>query len=460
MRATLSVKEKISYGLGDMASHIGLENVIIFLTFYYTDVVGLPAVFVGTLFLLARVADAIVDPAMGLIADRTRTRWGRFRPWLLWLAVPFGISCLLIYAVPESLSLSGKMIYASVTYCLMMLLYTAINIPYCSMGAIITSDDTQRISLQSYRFFLATLGGAMSTFLMMPLAQWIGGGNKLDGYFGAMAIMASLAALMFLLCFFNTRERVSAHGSHENFLADLRDLLRNDQWRVVALLVFCNIAFGVVRLGAMMYYVTYYLGDASLFMWLLAAHIVGKSVGSGMAKWMTRRRSKLQAFTLSAVICGLLSISILFMPASLPLLVAMTFVVSSFYQVTTTLMWVMMSDVVDYGEYRQGKRMDGTVFSTLLAVLKMGMAVSGAIVGWTLGLSGYVAQAPQQNGSAMLAIIALFSLIPGVLSLLSALTMRWYRLNDDTMREINQHKTAAATQNDSSAGALQPQELS
>lgn len=457
MQHRLSAKEKISYGLGDMASHIGLDNVIIFLTFYYTDVVGLPAVFVGTLFLLARVADAIIDPAMGMVADRTRTRWGRFRPWLLWLSVPFGVSCLLIYAVPESLSLSGKMIYASVTYSLMMLMYTAINIPYCSMGAIITPDNTQRISLQSWRFFLATLGGAMSTFLMMPLAEWLGGGNKLDGYFGAMSVMASLAALMFLICFFNTRERVNAPPSHGNFISDLRDLLRNDQWRVVALLVFFNISFGVVRLGAMMYYVTYFLGDASLFMWLLAAHIVGKSVGSVMAKWLTRKLSKLTVFTLCTVITGLLSISIMFMPATLPLLVAMTFVVSSFYQVTTTLMWVMMSDVVDYGEYKPGKRMDGTVFSTLLAVLKMGMAVSGAIVGWTLGLSGYVAQAPVQQSSAMLAIIALFSVVPGILALLSAVAMRGYKLNDATMHTINLQKLSAA-QPAAGPNALQPQE--
>ncbi len=459
MQQRLSVKEKISYGLGDMASHIGLENVIIFLTFYYTDVVGLPAVFVGTLFLLARVTDAIIDPVMGMVADRTRTRWGKFRPWLLWLSVPFGVSCLLIYAVPETLSLTGKMIYASVTYCLMMLMYTAINIPYCSMGAIITSDDTQRISLQSWRFFLATLGGATSTFLMMPLAQWLGGGNKLDGYFGAMSVMATLAATMFLICFFNTRERVSAPASHGHFIADLRDLLRNDQWRIVALLVFFNISFGVVRLGAMMYYVTYFLGDASLFMWLLAAHIIGKCIGSVMSKWMTRRLSKLTIFTLSAVITGLLSISIVFLPATLSLLVAMTVVVSCFYQVTTTLMWVMMSDVVDYGEFKQGKRMDGTVFSTLLAVLKMGMAVSGAIVGWTLGLSGYVAQASQQQSSAMMAIIALFSVVPGVLSLLSALAMRGYKLNDATMRGINQHKLSdshPATE----TNVLKPQELS
>lgn len=459
MQQRLSVKEKVSYGLGDMASHIALDNVIIFLTFYYTDVVGLPAVFVGTLFLLARVADAVTDPAMGMIADRTRSRWGKFRPWLLWLAIPFGISCMLIYAVPESLSLGGKMIYAAVTYSLMMLMYTAINIPYCSMGAIITADGAQRISLQSWRFFLATLGGAMSTFLMMPLAEWLGNGNKLDGYFGAMSIMAALATAMFFICFYNTRERVNAPASHANFLADLRDLLRNDQWRVVALLVFCNISFGVVRLGAMMYYVTYFLGDASLFMWLLAAHIVGKSVGSVLAKLMTRHLSKLKVFTLSAMITGLLSISIVFLPTSLALLVGMTFIVSSFYQVTTTLMWVMMSDVVDYGEFKQGKRMDGTVFSTLLAVLKMGMAISGAIVGWTLGLSGYVAQAAQQQPSAMMAIVALFSVVPGVLALLSAAAMRGYKLNDATMRAINQNKVSTQPGAPGQT-VLQPQESS
>ncbi|MGB9096293.1 glycoside-pentoside-hexuronide (GPH):cation symporter [Erwinia sp.] len=442
MKEKLSVKEKISYGLGDMASHIGLENVIIFLTFYYTDVVGLPAVFVGTMFLLARAADAIIDPLMGLVADRTKTRWGKFRPYLLWLAVPFGASCLLIYSVPESLSLGGKMIFASLTYAAMMLMYTAINIPYCSMGAIITSDNDERISLQSYRFFLATLGGAMSTFLMMPLAQYIGGEDKLAGYRGAMAIMAGATVFMFLICFRNTKERIQAPASHENFISDLRDLLRNDQWRVVAGLVFFNIAFGVIRLGAMMYYVTYHLGNASFFMWLLGAHIVGKSAGSALCKPLTTGRSKVQVFRLAAWAAGLLSIAIFFLPSSITLLVVMMVLVSTFYQITTTLMWVMMSDVVDYGEYTQGKRMDGTIFSTLLSILKMGMAVSGAIVGWTLGLSGYIPHAEMQNPVAMSAIVALFSLVPGVLSILSALTLRWYKLSDATMTEVNTSKRA------------------
>ncbi|MFV0263913.1 MAG: glycoside-pentoside-hexuronide (GPH):cation symporter [Kluyvera sp.] len=441
MNTKVTRKEKISYGLGDMASHIGLDNVIIFLTFYYTDVVGLPAAFVGTMFLLARTADAIIDPAMGYMADRTRSRWGKFRPWMLWLALPFGVSCLLTYAVPQSLDMSGKMIFASVSYTFMMLMYTAINIPYCSMGAVITPDNDERISLQSWRFFLATLGGAMSTFFMMPLAEYLGGADKLAGYRWAMAIMASAAVIMFWFCFANTRERIKAPATHNNYLAELRDLLRNDQWRVVAVLVMTNIGFGVIRLGAMMYFVTYYLGNAAYFMWMLAAHIIGKAAGSLLAKRLTRNANKVQMFGYCSVLAGLLSIGLFFAPKAVLVLVPLTFIVSTLYQSTTTLMWVMMADVADYGEWRQGKRMDGIIFSTFLAVLKLGMALSGAIVGWTLGFSGYVANAPEQTPLAMHCIVALFTVVPGLLSLGAFITLRWYKLDDHTMQEINLAKT-------------------
>lgn len=441
MTIKVTRKEKISYGLGDMASHIGLDNVIIFLTFYYTDVVGLPATFVGTMFLLARSADAIIDPAMGYMADRTRSRWGKFRPWMLWLALPFGLSCLLTYAVPQSLGMTGKMIFASISYTFMMLMYTAINIPYCSMGAVITPDNDERISLQSWRFFLATLGGAMSTFFMMPLAEYLGGANKLAGYRWAMAIMASAAVIMFWVCFANTRERIKVPATHNNYLAELRDLLQNDQWRVVAVIVMTNIGFGVIRLGAMMYFVTYYLGNAGYFMWMLAAHILGKAAGSLLARRLTRNFNKVQMFGYCAVLAGVLSIALFFAPKLIILLAPMTFIISTFYQATTTLMWVMMADVADYGEWQQGKRMDGVIFSTFLAVLKLGMALSGAIVGWTLGFSGYVANAPEQTSLAMHCIVALFTIVPGLLSLAAFATLRWYKLNDQTMQEINLAKT-------------------
>ena len=193
--------------MGDAASHIIFDNVMLYMMFFYTDIFGIPAGFVGTMFLLARALDAISDPCMGLIADRTRSRWGKFRPWILFGAIPFGIVCVLAYTTPD-LSLNGKMVYAAITYTLLTLLYTVVNIPYCALGGVITNDPTQRISLQSWRFVLATAGGMLSTVLMMPLVNLIGGDDKAFGFRGGIAVLSVVAFLMLAFCFFTTKERI------------------------------------------------------------------------------------------------------------------------------------------------------------------------------------------------------------------------------------------------------------
>ncbi|MDN6072900.1 MAG: glycoside-pentoside-hexuronide (GPH):cation symporter, partial [Enterobacterales bacterium] len=208
----LSKREKIGYGLGDAASHIIFDNVMFYMMFFYTDIFGIPAGFVGTMFLLARALDAISDPIMGLVADRTRTRWGKFRPYVLFAAIPFGIVCIFAYSTPE-LSLTGKMIYAAITYTLLTLMYTVVNIPYCALGGVITADPTQRISLQSYRFVLATAGGMLSTVLMMPLVNFIGKGDQAFGFKGGIAVLALVAVIMLAICFATTKERISDEGT-------------------------------------------------------------------------------------------------------------------------------------------------------------------------------------------------------------------------------------------------------
>lgn len=236
----LSVKEKIGYGMGDAASHIIFDNVMLYMMFFYTDIFGIPAGYVGTMFLLARALDAISDPCMGLLADRTRSRWGKFRPWILFGAIPFGLVCVLAYSSPD-LSHNGKLIYAAVTYTLLTLLYTVVNIPYCALGGVITDNPTQRISLQSWRFVLATAGGMLSTVLMMPLVNFIGGEDKAFGFQGGIAVLSVIAFLMLAFCFFTTKERVEAPPSSTSMREDLRDIWRNDQWRVVGLLTILNI---------------------------------------------------------------------------------------------------------------------------------------------------------------------------------------------------------------------------
>ena len=395
----LSVKEKIGYGMGDAASHIIFDNVMLYMMFFYTDIFGIPAGFVGTMFLLARALDAISDPCMGLLADRTRSRWGKFRPWVLFGALPFGLVCVLAYSTPD-LSLNGKMIYAAITYTLLTLLYTVVNIPYCALGGVITNDPTQRISLQSWRFVLATAGGMLSTVLMMPLVNLIGGDNKALGFQGGIAVLSVVAFLMLAFCFFTTKERVEAPPSTTSMREDLRDIWQNDQWRIVGLLTILNILAVCVRGGAMMYYVT----------WILAMFFVP-------------------------------------MQADITMFVFI-FVIGVLHQLVTPIQWVMMSDTVDYGEWCNGKRLTGISFAGTLFVLKLGLAFGGALIGWMLAGGGYDAAAKTQNSATISIIIALFTIVPAICYLLSAvIAKRFYTLKTPYLRKILDQLAQGARRN-------------
>ena len=199
----ISVKEKIGYGLGDAASNIIFQTVMTFLAFFYTDVFGISAAAVGTLFLSVRVLDAITDPVMGNLADRTETRWGSYRPYLLWLAVPFGVISCLTFTTPD-FSDSGKVIYAYFTYAALMVIYTAINIPYCALGGVLTSNPSERVSIQSYRFAFASLAGILITATTLPLVDYFGQGDKASGYQMTMLLMSILGIILFWLCFATT----------------------------------------------------------------------------------------------------------------------------------------------------------------------------------------------------------------------------------------------------------------
>lgn len=434
----LSVKEKVGYGLGDAASHIVFDNLMMYMMFFYTDIFGISAGFVGTMFLLARVIDAISDPSMGLIADRTRTRWGKFRPYMLFGAIPFAIVCVLTYSSPE-LSMTGKMIYASVTYVALILMYTLVNIPYCALGGVITADPTQRVSLQSYRFVLSTAGGMLSTVLMMPLVKWVGGDDKALGFQGGIAILAVTAAVMFIICFATTKERVSDEGAKPGkALDDLRDIVKNDQWRVVGVLTILNIMAVAVRGGAMMYYVTYILGNASIFAWFLATYSVGNLIGSAMAKKVTDWKEKISVFTWANALLMVLSFAMFLLPirADVPMFIFI-FVIGVLHQMITPIQWVMMSDTVDYGEWKYGKRLTGVSFAGTLFVLKLGLALGGAMIGWILAGAGYVPNAETQSGATLSSIVALFTIVPGICYLLSAwISARYYRLRTPFLKRI------------------------
>ncbi|WP_411703920.1 glycoside-pentoside-hexuronide family transporter [Edaphovirga cremea] len=434
----LSIKEKIGYGLGDAASHIVFDNVMLYMMFFYTDIFGIPAGYVGTMFLLARALDAISDPCMGLLADRTCTRWGKFRPYVLFAAIPFGIVCVFAYSTPD-LSMSGKMIYAAITYTLLTLMYTVVNIPYCALGGVITADPEQRISLQSYRFVLATAGGMLSTVLMMPLVTFIGGENKALGFQGGIAVLALVAIVMLAICFATTKERVTADDANQGTMKeDLRDIWHNDQWRIVGLLTILNILAVSVRGGAMMYYVTYILGNPLVFALFLGTYSVGNLFGSALAKPLTDWKCKVSVFWWVNAILTILSFSMYLVPinASITMFIFI-FMIGVLHQLVTPIQWVMMSDTVDYGEWKNGKRLTGISFAGTLFVLKLGLALGGALIGWLLAGSGYQSGAATQNPATITSIIALFTLVPGLCYLLSAIICkRFYTLRTPLLKNI------------------------
>ncbi|MEQ5467547.1 glycoside-pentoside-hexuronide (GPH):cation symporter [Escherichia coli] len=366
----LSVKEKIGYGMGDAASHIIFDNVMLYMMFFYTDIFGIPAGFVGTMFLVARALDAISDPCMGLLADRTRSRWGKFRPWVLFGALPFGIVCVLAYSTPD-LSMNGKMIYAAITYTLLTLLYTVVNIPYCALGGVITNDPTQRISLQSWRFVLATAGGMLSTVLMMPLVNLIGGDNKPLGFQGGIAVLSVVAFMMLAFCFFTT-------------------------------------------------------------------YCVGNLIGSALAKPLTDWKCKVTIFWWTNALLAVISLAMFFVPmqASITMFVFI-FVIGVLHQLVTPIQWVMMSDTVDYGEWCNGKRLTGISFAGTLFVLKLGLAFGGALIGWMLAYGGYDAAEKAQNSATISIIIALFTIVPAICYLLSAIiAKRYYSLTTHNLKTV------------------------
>jgi len=411
---------------------------MLYMMFFYTDIFGIPAGYVGTMFLLARALDAISDPCMGLLADRTRTRWGKFRPYVLFGAIPFGIVCVFAYSTPD-LSMTGKMAYAAITYTLLTLMYTVVNIPYCALGGVITANPTQRISLQSYRFVLATAGGMLSTVLMMPLVQLIGGEDKALGFQGGIAVLAVVATLMLAVCFATTKERVGDEGKPTGTMReDLRDIWHNDQWRIVGLLTILNILAVAVRGGAMMYYVTYILGNPVLFAWFLGAYSVGNLFGSALAKPLTDWKCKVSVFWWTNAILAVLSAAMFFVPinASITMFIFI-FIIGVLHQMVTPIQWVMMSDTVDYGEWNDGKRLTGISFAGTLFVLKLGLALSGALIGWMLAGAGYQSGAATQNSATLTSIIALFTLVPALCYLLSAIICkRFYILRTPLLRRI------------------------
>ncbi|WEJ83802.1 glycoside-pentoside-hexuronide (GPH):cation symporter [Kluyvera intermedia] len=438
LTARISNKEKFGFGLGDAASHIVFDSSVAILAYFYTNIYGLPPAVMGTLFLVVRVLDAITDPIMGAIADQTKSRWGRFRPWLLIICVPFAVSCVLVYSTPN-FEQTGKIVYAVVAYIFMTLMYTAINIPYCSLGAAITADPKENLSLQSWRFAVAPIGGAMGTALILPLADLIAPGDRASGMQWAMGIFGAIGCVMFLICFMTTRERITpVKEENLNILRDVRILMKNDQWRILSIYNLAMLCGVVVRGSLLVYFVQYILNQGSNIISLfMLATTVAAVVGSLAAKQLGSRMCKIRASVWINILSALLGLAFLVLPANYWVPAFIVHIILNVLQgINAPLQWSMITDANNYGEWKTQRRITGMNVAANIFIIKLGVAIGGALTGWGLAFYGYQAGVEQQSAEAIRGVLILFTVLPAIFYLITAVSIRYYRLTEDRMNGI------------------------
>ncbi|HHB7192841.1 TPA: glycoside-pentoside-hexuronide (GPH):cation symporter, partial [Klebsiella pneumoniae] len=408
------------------------------LAYFYTDIYGLPPAVMGTMFLLVRLLDAITDPIMGAIADATSTRWGRFRPWLLAICVPFAVSCVLVYSIP-SFSDSGKIAYAVAAYIFMTLMYTAINIPYCSLGAALTSDPRESLSLQSWRFAITPIGGALGTAFILPLADFLYPGDRATGIQVSMALFGVIGCLMFITCFATTKERVQPIKEQNlNIARDVKILFRNDQWRILSVYNFMMLVAVVIRGGAVVYYVNSVLHKgADVITIFMLGGMFASMLGSVLAKPFGTRFCKVRFSFWINLLTAALGVVCFIVPVQYWIAVLGVHILISIIQGGNgALQWSMITDVNNYGEWKTQRRITGMNVAANIFVIKLGVAVGGAILGWILAYFHYAANTTVQSASAVQGVVLLFTLVPSVFYVLTAVSIKFYSLTENRMNGI------------------------
>jgi GPH family glycoside/pentoside/hexuronide:cation symporter len=450
----LHIREKISYGLGDFASSMFWKLFSMFLLFFYTDIFGITAAAAGTMFLVTRLWDSANDPIMGIIADRTNTKWGKFRPYLLFVAIPFAIIGILTFTSPD-LSYNGKLVYAYITYTLMMMVYTAVNVPYAALMGVMTANTNERTALASYRFIGAFSGGLFVTasagYLIEYFGQTIG---QASGYQATVAIYAGVAALLFILTFLGTKERLIPPVKKSLLKEDLKDIFKNKPWFIILGAAISVLIFNSLREGAMLFYFTYYIGSqdvvffgelshtilVSSYMSLwLASNIVGVLLTRPVSGYIGKKNTFLWAMLLTVVF----SFIIFFLtPTQIELIFLFNILIGISAGIVLPLIWSMYADIADYSEWKTGRRATGLIFSSSSMSQKFGWTIGGALSGWILAVFGYVANV-EQSESSLLGIRLMISIFAGLGALLAVAFITFYPLDENKMKEIHSELKAS-----------------
>ena len=441
----LKFREKLGYGLGDSASNFFFQVFNIFLLYYYTDIFGLAPAAVGTMFIVTKIVDAASDPIMGLIADRTNSRWGKFRPYLLWGAIPYGILGYAMFANPD-LSESGKLIYAYLTYTLMMLAYTAINVPYSALMGVISPSSVERTKVASYRFICAFSAAWIIGTFVTPLKNILGNGDEATGFRLTMILFAVISILLFWVTFATTKERVAPTQTDSDVKRDLKALLSNGPWVALFLAAIFTLMNAAVRGGTLLYYFKYYVGDDGTPIFLIfdktaifmSLGLIAMIIGIALTKTLSERFEK-RSLLMILTLLNSASMALFYVipPDQYWMMVAVNCLGSLLIGPTPALVWAMYADCADYGEWKTGRRTTALVFSTLQFAQKMGLAVGAGLAGIVLSLFGFIAN-EVQSATSLAGIRFMFSILPALLSLMGAAAIFFYRINSATIREVEQ----------------------
>ena len=449
----IKLTEKIGYGFGDMASSMFWKLFGAYLMIFYTDVFGLPAAVVGTMFLITRIWDSAFDPIVGVVADRTHSRWGKFRPYLLWLAVPFGIIGILTFVTPDW-SPTGKLIYAYVTYSLMMMIYSAINVPYASLLGVMSPNPKERSTLSTYRMTFAYIGSFIALLLFIPLVNFFSGNSKeladqQTGWTLAVVVIAILCIVLFFGCFAWTKERVKPIKETQNPLKeDLKDLFKNKPWWILLGAGVAALVFNSIRDGAAVYYFKYFVVEedyatvsffgmsfvlSGLYLALgQAANIIGVIAAAPVSNRIGKRNTYMWAMIIATVL------SVIFYWFDKEDLIWM-FVFQALISVCAgsifPLLWSMYADCADYSELKTGNRATGLIFSSSSMSQKFGWAIGTAVTGWLLGFFGFQANAVQSE-EAISGIKMFLSFLPAIGTILSVVFISMYPLTENKMKDI------------------------
>jgi GPH family glycoside/pentoside/hexuronide:cation symporter len=453
----ISIKEKLGYGLGDAAYNFYFQVAIMFMLFFYTDVFGITAAVAGTMFLVSKIWDAINDPIMGGLADRTKSRWGKFRPWILFATFPLVISGVLAFTTVD-LSTVGKIVWAYVTYNLLMMSYTAGNVPYSSLMGVMTADSDERTGLNQVRFTFANLAMLLVQGLTLPLVGFLGKGNDAKGFILTMVFYSAMAIVFLTTTFLTTKERIKPEpGQKTSIKQDISDLFKNRPWVVLFVMTLFIFVYWSLKGSIGLYYTKYFVNHASLraflqnfglarspesdvvsigFSFYSFSGGVAMLIGILFSKFLAVRFGKRDVFKVFLFLAACSTVVYVFLkPEQVFLQYLFNNLIQIFYGVTVPLLWAMVADVADFTEWKTRRRATAMTFAGILFALKLGLSFGSAIAGKLLGFYNYIPNV-EQTATTLKGIRYMMSVYPAILFFLGVVALLFYQIDRNTELEM------------------------